>query len=39
MSAKNTISTYEQQLEQHGTIIYTNVGFSMMPLYDKTRMS
>ena len=32
MSAKNTISTYEQQLEQHGTIIYTNVGFSMMPL-------
>lgn len=32
MSAKDTISTYEQQLEQHGIIIYTNVGCSMMPL-------
>lgn len=25
-------STFEQELEQHGTLIYTNVGDSMMPL-------
>jgi hypothetical protein len=30
-------STYEEQLQQHGTLIYTNVGDSMMPLLRENR--
>ena len=30
-------STYEQQLQQHGSLIYTNVGDSMMPLLREHR--
>ena len=28
----DSCSTYEEQLNKYGTIIYTNVGRSMMPL-------
>ena len=31
------ISTFKEQLEQHGKIIYTNVGTSMMPLLREGR--
>ena len=30
-------STYEQQLEEHGSLVYTNVGDSMMPLLRERR--
>lgn len=30
-------STYEQQLEQHGSLVYTNVGDSMLPLLRERR--
>lgn len=30
-------STYEEQLEQHGTLVYTNVGDSMLPLLRQKR--
>ena len=33
----DSCSTYEKQLKQHGTIIYTNVGCSMMPLLREQR--
>ena len=30
-------STYEEQIEQHGSLIYTNVGDSMLPLMREHR--
>ena len=30
-------STYEEQIEQHGSLVYTNVGDSMMPLLREKR--
>ena len=33
----DSCSTYEEQLNKYGTIIYTNVGRSMMPLLREHR--
>ena len=33
----NNISTYEEELERHGKLVYPNVGFSMMPLLRQHR--
>ena len=30
-------STYEEQLQQHGSLVYTNVGDSMLPLLREHR--
>lgn len=30
-------STYEEQIQQHGSLVYTNVGDSMMPLLRENR--